>query len=100
MSGDVAGWLSWIAVTSLGMTVVCFLISLATRRFLSGPMLVLVTVLLMFLLTSIGLGSGMAQSDFKLGVLLPYTLLAAVIAAVWLLGMRAGLRGRKEISNS
>lgn len=92
MSGVSGGWLTWIAITGLAMAVVCFLISLATRHFFSGMPLVLVTTSLMFVLVLVGLGSGMARSDFKLEVLFPYALMASAITGVWLLCMKARLR--------
>lgn len=89
MAGAGGGWPLWVLTTGLVMTGLCLLISLATRRFFSGAVLVFVTTTLAFLLVLLGLASGMAQSDFKLGVVLPYALLAFVVAAAWLLIMRA-----------
>lgn len=76
-------------MTGLAMAGLCFLISLGTRRFLSGAALVLVTTSIALILVLMGLASGMAQSDFKLGVVIPYALLAICIAAAWLLILRA-----------
>lgn len=89
VSGVAGGWLVWVLTTGLVMAGLCFLISLATRRFFSGAVLVLVTVSPAFLIVLLGLAAGMAQSDFKLGIVLPYALLAMAIATAWLLGMKA-----------
>ncbi|GGB64350.1 hypothetical protein [Blastomonas aquatica] len=89
MSGVAGGWLAWIFVNGLIMATLCFLISLATRHFLTGATLVLVTMLVTLLLVLVGLGVGMAQSDFRIGVVLPYALLAAAIAGAWLFCMKA-----------
>ena len=71
------------------MVALCFLISLVTRHFLAGVAMVMVTVFLALLLILAGAAVGMAQSDFGLHVVLPYALLAAAIAAGWLLIMMA-----------
>ncbi|WP_312066291.1 hypothetical protein [Brevundimonas sp.] len=89
MAGISGGWLTWIAIIGLSMTALCFLISLATRRFLSGAILVLVTTALALLLVLLGFMAGMAKSDFRLVFVLPYALLALAIAGTWLLGMKA-----------
>lgn len=89
MAGVGGGWLAWFLMTGLAMAGLCFLISLGTRRFLSGAALVLVTTSIALILVLMGLASGMAQSDFKLGVVIPYALLAICIAAAWLLILRA-----------
>jgi hypothetical protein len=92
VSGVAGGWLTWIFSTGLIMAALCFLVSLATRHFLSGATLVLVTMSLALLLVLAGVGVGMARSDFGLGVVVPYALLAMAIAAAWLFGMKARAR--------
>lgn len=92
MIGVAGGWLTWISITGLAMAALCFLFSLATRRFLSGAMLVLVTTSLTLLVILIGGAAGMARSDFGLGFVLPYAILALAIAGAWLLGMKARSR--------
>lgn len=94
MAGIGDGWPVWVLTTGLVTTGLCFLISLVTRRFLSGAALVLVTTSLAFLLVLLGLASGMAQSDFKLGIVLPYAVLAFAVAAAWLFILRARARAR------
>lgn len=89
MSGVAGGWLIWTCTTGLIMVALCLLISLATRHFLAGAKLVVVTMSLTLLLVLLGAGSGMAQSDFRIGLVLPYALLAIAIAAAWFLGMKA-----------
>ena len=89
MSGVAGGWLTWMFATGLTMAALCFLISLATRRFLRGAILVLVTMFLTLFLVLVGVGTGMARSDFGLEVVLPYVILAIVIAGVWLFVMKA-----------
>ncbi len=89
VAGVAGGWLMWVLMTGLLIAGLSFLISLATRRFLSGAVLVLVTTSLALLLVLLGLASGMAQSDFKLGVVLPYVVLSIAIAAAWLLFIKA-----------
>ena len=89
MSGLVGGWLGWTLATGLIMVTLCFLISLVTRHFLAGATMVIVTVSLALLLILAGAAVGMARSDFGLHILLPYALLAAAIAATWLLIMKA-----------
>ncbi len=88
MNGVAGGLLTWAFANSLIMITLCFLISLATRHFLTGVTLVLVTMCLALFVCLIGVGAGMAQKDFTLGVALPYVILAMVIAATWLLCMR------------
>lgn len=89
LSGFVGGWLVWVLTTSLVIAGLCILISLATRQFFSGAALVLVTMSLAFLIVLLGVAAGMAQSDFRLEIVVPYALLAMAIAAAWLLGMKA-----------
>lgn len=89
MIGVASSWLTWISITGLAMAALCFLISLATRCFLSGAMLVLVTMSLTLLITLMGGAAGMARSDFGLGVVLPYAILALANAGAGLLGMKA-----------
>jgi hypothetical protein len=79
-------------ITGLAMGVLCFLMSLATRRFLSGAALVGVTTSLALLIILLGLGTGMAASDFRLIQLVPYILLALAIGAAWYLGLKARVR--------
>lgn len=93
MSGISGGWLTWILINGLPMAALSFLISLVARHFLTGAKLVLVSVSLALLLVLGGLAAGMAKSDFRLAVVLPYALLALAIAAAWLLGMK--VRARK-----
>jgi hypothetical protein len=71
------------------MVALCFLISFVTRHFLAGVTMVMVTVSLALLLILAGAAVGMARSDFGLQIVMPYTLLAAAIAAGWLLIMKA-----------
>ena len=89
MAGVGGAWLEWLLIYGLAMAGLCFLISLGTRRFLSGAVLVLVTTSLAFLIVLLGLASGMAQSDFKPRIVIPHALLAIVVAAGWLLLMKA-----------
>lgn len=88
MSGLAGGWLVWTLTTGLIMVTLCFLISLVTRRFLADVPMVMVTVSLALLLILAGAAVGMAESDFGLQIVLPYVLLAAAIAAAWLLIMK------------
>jgi hypothetical protein len=88
VSGLAGGWLVWTLWTGLIMVVLCFLISLVTRHFLAGVTMVLVTVSLALLLILVGAAVGMAQGDFGLHIVLPFVLLAAAIAAGWLLIMK------------
>ena len=89
MSGLAEGWVVWTLVTGLIMVGLSFLIFLVTRYFLAGVTMVMVTVSLALLLTLAAAAVGMARSDFGLQIVLPYALLAAAIAAVWLLLMKA-----------
>jgi hypothetical protein len=89
VSGFAGGWLVWMLATGLIMVTLCFLISLVTRHFLAGVTMVMVTVSLALLLILGGADVGMARSDFGLHIVLPYALLAAAIAAAWLLIMKA-----------
>lgn len=89
MNGIAGGLLTWGFVTGPIMIALCFLISLITRHFLTGGTLVLVTTSLTLLVALIGVAVGMAWTDFTLEVVLPYAVLAIVIGAVWLLGMKA-----------
>lgn len=88
MSGTGGGWLTWILATGLLMGGVCFMLSLGTRRFLTGAPMVLVTVFVTLVLVVFVSSSGMARIDFTLGFALPYIILAIVIAAVWLIGIK------------
>ncbi len=89
MSGFAGGWLVWILATGLIMVSLCFLISLATRHFLAGVAMVVVTVSLALFLILAGAAVGMARGDFGLQTVLPYALLAAAIAAGWLVIIKA-----------
>jgi hypothetical protein len=89
VSGLAGGWLVWTLATGLIMIALCFLLSLVTRHFLAGVTMVMVTVSLVLLLILAGAAVGMAQSDFGLHIVLPYAVLAAAIAAGWLLIMKA-----------
>lgn len=89
MSGLAGGWLVWTLASGLIMVALCFLISLVTRHFLAGVTMVIVTVSLALLLILAGAAVGMARSDFGLHIALPYALLAAAIAAGWLIIMKA-----------
>ena len=89
MSGLAGGWLVWTLVTALIMVFLCLLISLVTRHFLAGVAMVVVTVSLILLLILAGAAAGMAQSDFGLDLVVPYAVLAAAVAAGWLLLMKA-----------
>lgn len=89
MSGIAGGWLIWTLLTGLVMIALCFLISLATRHFLAGAKMVVVTVFLALLLILAGVGAGIARSDFGPQIVLPYALLAIGIAAAWLIIIKA-----------
>lgn len=91
MSGISGGWLTWILANGFAMTALCILLSIATRRIFSGLTLIRVTTSLALLLFLVGMAAGMARSDFRLEFLVPHTVLAIALAAVWLLGMK----GRK-----
>lgn len=88
MSGVSLGIVSFAIITVLSMGVLCFLLSLITRQFLRGPMLVGVTVLLALLITVLLAAAGMAKSDFSVSFILPYGFCGAVVALSWLLGMK------------
>lgn len=89
MSGISGDWLGWMITIGLVMTALCFLISLLTRRFLSGVALVLVTVSLTLFLILLWAGSGMAKNDFTLGFVMPFAFIALAVAVAWLLFMKA-----------
>jgi len=89
VSGLAGGWLVWTLATGLIMLALCFPIWLGIRHFLAGARMVIVTVALALLLILAGAAAGMARSDFGLHIVLPYALLAAVIATAWLLILRA-----------
>jgi O-antigen/teichoic acid export membrane protein len=92
VSGVTFGLFGYVTITMLGMATLCFLLSLITRHFLSGLMLVVLTVALTVLLALLLLASGMAKSDFVFIVWFPYCIFGAVIGVVWMLGMK----GRKS----
>jgi len=92
VTGFDGGLLIWTFVNGLILSTLCLLLSLATRHFLKGPTLVLVTMSLALLLTLTGAAVGMAKSDFTLQVVFPYVLLATALAAAWILWMKAHLR--------
>ena len=93
MIGSAGGWLTWALFNGSVGAIFLFFISLITRRFLRGTALVAVTTLLVLPLVLVGLGAGMAESDFTLAVVLPHVLLLFVMAALWLVLIKT--KGRK-----
>ena len=88
MSGLSGNLVIALAIYTLIVAGLSALINLATRRFLRGVVLVIVTVCLAVAVTLIGFASGMAKSDFTFPVALPFLVSGAIVALIWVAALK------------
>ena len=88
MSGAGGGWAAFLLFNIIGMSVLCLLLALVTRRLLHGATLVAATVALSFVVWLALAASGMARSDFGLLFVAPIALCAAIVAGIWLIALK------------